>query len=140
MKLKSVFNTILNEAGLDTGRRTLGGSHLDRDQNVYSIDTVKDVVAHLNDKIDAPVKKAVYSTLGGDRNVSILVSISLDPKESWGNGIYENSRYLKFRIEQDGVIEQFLKSYKIPAKFRKTKAKSVADVISKINAYIASVK
>ena len=130
---------VLKESGLDTGRRTLGGSHLDRDQKVFNIDTVQDVITALDTKINAPVKKARYSTLGGERNVSVMFVLSLDSKDTWSNGILENSRYMQFRIEQDGVIEQFTKNYTIPLKFRKAKAKNIDDVVNKINAYLSKI-
>ena len=140
MKMTDIFKSIVAEAGLDTGYRTLGGSHRNREQTVFSFETIQDAVAKLNNKINAPVVKASYSTLGGERDASIMVAISIDPKDSWGNGIYENSRYMRFHIQPDGVIEQFRISYKIPLKFRKVRAKSLDDVIAKINAYLSKVQ
>lgn len=130
----------IREAGLDTGDRTLGGSYRNREQSVFSFETIQDAVSKLNSKINAPVAKASYSTLGGERDSSILLALSIDPKESWGNGIYENSRYMRFHIQQDGVIEQFRISHKIPLKFRKVRAKSMDDVVAKINAYLSKVQ
>lgn len=63
---------------------------------------------------------------------------SLDPKEKWINGIYQNSRYSQFSISKDGVIEQPYRFYKLP-NFRKTKVKSVKDLISKLNQYFDKV-
>jgi len=83
---------------------------------------------------------ANYFTLGREKNVSILVIISLDNKESWHNGYFENSRYLHFHINRNSIIECFAKSYKITEKFRKTKFKNFQDCINKINTYIAKVK
>lgn len=139
MKLMQILNEIVSEASVDTGNKTLGGSQLDRDQSIFTIDTVQDVVDTLKLKISAPVVKPKYSTLGGEKNVSVLLSISLDPTDSWFNGIYQNSRYSQFHIFKDGAIEQFSMSYKIPAKFRKTKVKSIDDVVKKINDYISKV-
>lgn len=139
MKLMTILNEMVSEATVDTGTKTLGGSRLDRDQSMFTIDTAQDVVDTLKSKISAPVVMPKYSTLGGDRNVSVLLSISLDPKDSWSNGIYQNSRYSQFHIFQDGVIEQFGMNYKIPVKFRKTKVKSIDDVVKKINDYISKV-
>ena len=140
MKIMPIVESIIKEAGLDTGDRTLGGSHRNREQNAFSFETIKDAVDKLNQKIDAPVVKASYSTLGVERDASILLAVSLDPKESWSNGIYENSRYMRFHIQQDGVIEQIRVSHKIPSKFRKVRAKTMDDIIAKINAYIAKVQ
>lgn len=53
--------------------------------------------------------------LGGD---AITLTISLDAQKSWPNGILENSRYAKFHIAYDGIME--LISGHGMAKFRKT--------------------
>lgn len=135
MKLKPLIKEVYSEA-LDSGKRTLGGSYLDRDQTVFNIDTVKDACQKLNSEIDAKYVNARFSTLGGERNVSILMSLSLD----FEAGIFENSLYSKFHIQQDGVIEQISKSHKIPQKFRKSKAKNLDGVISKINSYLDTIK
>lgn len=139
MKLKPILSAILSEA-IDTGSRTFGGSHLNREQTVFNIDNVKDVCDELNSKINAIYVNSKYSTLGGARNVSILMSISLDPKDEWANGIYNNSRFMKFHIHQDGVVEQFVKSYEIEERFRKFRGKDINDIINRINKYIESIK
>jgi hypothetical protein len=136
IKLRMLVESIIKEVGLDTGNKTLGGSHMDREQNIYSIDTVKDVVSQLNSQIDAPFVNAKYSAIGGERNVSIIVTVSLDPKEQWPHGILQNSRHCYFHIYQDGVVDQFSKSYKIDLKFRKIRAKDLKGVIQKINEYL----
>ena len=45
-----------------------------------------------------PYTSVYISTLGGDSNASILVTIGLDKKETWANGIFENSRYIRYHI------------------------------------------
>lgn len=53
---------------------------------------------HLAKTIDGwsfPYVRAHVSTLGGEDRASVLVTVSLDPKETWSNGILENSRYAK---------------------------------------------
>jgi hypothetical protein len=79
------------------------------------------------------------SFLGGPQRGSLLLTISLDAKESWPNGILENSRYAKFHINWDGAME--LISGHGMAKFRKTNigfeggpvvtAENIADSIKK---------
>jgi hypothetical protein len=64
------------------------------------------------------------STLGGEENASIIVKVSLDPKEQWINGIYHNSRYAMFHIGA-GKIEQFSRSK--TEKFRKCNSKSIEE-------------
>lgn len=104
---------------------------------VFDMSNVEEFVARLNSEIKAPVVKADFSTLGGRENVSIIVSVSLDPKETWTNGIFENSRYFHLHLDNSGSMEQFTRQG-IP-KMRKTRFNSFDDAIQKINSYISSV-
>ena len=72
------------------------------------------------------------STLGGEENASLIVKVSLDPKEEWINGIYHNSRYAMFHIGK-GKIEQFSRSK--TEKFRKCNANSIEVAANKIIAW-----
>ena len=72
------------------------------------------------------------STLGGEKNASLIVKVSLDPMEQWINGIYHNSRYAMFHIGA-GKIEQFSRSK--TEKFRKCNAKSIEEAANKIIAW-----
>ena len=65
---------------------------------------------------------------------SLMLTVSLDPRSSWANGILQNSRYAHFMIDEDGTIENF--SGSLP-RFRKCKAADAAAVAAKINAWIA---
>jgi len=96
--------------------------------------------AHLvKEGIHAPYVSVNISTLGGLERASILISLSLDPKEKWINGIYHNSRYLQFNLERDGELECFSGSrHSQGLKFRKTRVKSVQAAIDKINSYLAT--
>jgi hypothetical protein len=96
------------------------------------------VIQKLKDGIQAPHKNIYKSTLGGIERTSIMITLSLDPKEEWKNGILQNSRYCMFHYNVDGSLEQFSRQYNLP-KFRKTRVKSVDDAIAKINAYINTV-
>jgi hypothetical protein len=106
---------------------------------LFNIDTVKSDVEKIKENIKAPYVNAYYSSLGGEKNISVLVTVSLDEKETWANKILENSRYFKLHITNDGRLEMFTKSHKISEKFRKTKVKSVDEAINKINTFINGV-
>jgi len=86
--------------------------------------------------IKAPFVRVYVSTLGGADRPTIMLTVSLDPKDRWNNDILENSRYFKMAYYPNGTMEAFTQSYKMMSKFRKTKAKSVDDAIAKINKYI----
>jgi len=99
-----------------------------------SEDTIKNGLQRV-----VPFLNITHSTLGGNENISITIKLSLDPKEDWYNGIYQNSRYSMFMFKRNGVLEQFSMGQNIPKKFRKSRVKSVDDVISKITKYIKIV-
>lgn len=77
-----------------------------------------------------PYVYVYHSTLGGADNVSILLTVSLDPKHTWSNGILQNSRYAQIHISNNGVVEQFSGSR---LKLRKFTAKNISQIIEKIN-------
>jgi len=59
----------------------------------------------------------------------VVLRVSLDPRETWANGIFQNSRYALFSVSADTV--EWFAGYGV-ARFRKTKHKGTADVIAKI--------
>ena len=96
-------------------------------------------IEKIHSGINAPFVQPRLATLGGHENRSIITKISLDPKESWANNIYENSRNAMFSWNAKGEMTQANYGHRFPIKFRKTKAKSVDEFISKVNAWIAEV-
>jgi hypothetical protein len=96
----------------------------------------KSVIALFQNSINAPVVQTSISTLGGKDRASIMLTASLDPKKSWYNGIFQNSRYFMIMINRNGTMELFNKYYKL-GKMRKTKVTSLKSAIDKINKYIA---
>ena len=99
----------------------------------------KSVVALFQNSVKAPVVYTQISTLGGKDRASVMLKVSLDPKSSWVNNIFENSRYFMIMVNRDGTMELFHKHYKL-GKMRKVKVKSLGDAINKINKYIESQK
>ena len=107
---------------------------------IFDIDSADELINKLNKNIKAPVINAYKSTLGGANNVSVILSLSLDPKDMWQNGIFENSRYMKMHISLPNVIEMISKGFNIKTKFRKSRAKDLNGVVKKINEYIKKVE
>ncbi len=103
---------------------------------------IEDLDMHkIAETINAPHVSAKISTLGGKGRESLFFTISLDNKILWPNGIFQNSRYLIFVVNNDtNSLELVNKHYKITEKFRKTKVKSIIEAVNKINAYINSIK
>jgi hypothetical protein len=100
----------------------------------------------LQGKIKAPYVSVHTSSLGGRERLTIMVTVSWQPKDQWKQGILQNSNYAMFSFYQDGTVEQFQLSVydermmRIKAsKWRKTKVKSMDDFVSKLNTYIEKV-
>ena len=128
--------------GKDTnkeGREMQASGVFEQVGEVFNINTAKSVADHLKGTILAPVVGVQVSDLGGAKNVSILILVSLDKKEDWPNHILENSRYSRWHFYNDGTLEQFTRS-KIDMKFRKTRVKTVDEAMGKINTYLKQVK
>jgi hypothetical protein len=104
-------------------------------QTIFDITNVQQLTDLLNNGLEVPVKKAGFSTLGGKENVSVMILVAFDPKEKWPHGILENSHYARFHIDRDGTIEMF-SSGGVKNRFRKTRAKSMEDILNKINSWI----
>lgn len=103
---------------------------------IFDVTTAPEAVAAIKSGVRAPVVSAQISTLGGPEHVTIMILVCLEPRESWVNGILENSRYARFSLEKNGTMEYF--SGRTGVKFRKTRAKSIEDAVAKLNAFVAS--
>ena len=95
----------------------------------FTPEEVDSAVEKLKTGIKEPYVNVYKSTLGGNHRPSILITISIDPKDKWHNGILENSRYVKLHYSYAGIIEYISGTIK----FRKTMVKNVEDAITKIN-------
>ena len=70
-----------------------------------------------------------HHTLGGIP--SVFINVSLDSKDSWSNGIFQNSRYAQFAIHNDMKLEQISVHYQLK-KHRKCKISTLQDLVNKI--------
>ena len=97
----------------------------------------------MQSEIKAPYVEPSVSTLGGKHRPSVMLRVSLDPRNTWANGIYHNSRGAGFDIDYTGSIEQhYLTLHPEPrpwSKFRKARYKTHDEAIKKINDWIAKV-
>jgi hypothetical protein len=106
---------------------------------VFDMATVDDWVNKLQSGIKAPTVGVKYSTLGGEKDVSILIMVSMDDKKDWINNILENSHYVRLHLYNDGVLDMISGHVKPAKNFRKTRVMSVEDAIMKINRYVVEV-
>lgn len=98
---------------------------------IFDVNSVDVFMSTLHKELKFPHVYMYASKLGGPENVSILLTITMDPKSTWANNILENSRYAKIHIDKFGVTEKF-NGYKL--KLRKFTGKSASHIAEKINA------
>ena len=95
------------------------------------------MLAALKAGVKAPYVAGYVSTLGG--RPSVMLTFSLDPRESWANSILQNSRYAQMSVHYpDRKIEHF-SGWRL-GKFRKAAFKSPADAVAKLNKWIAQAR
>ena len=78
-----------------------------------------------------PYMKGQVSTLGGVNRSSIMFRVSLQSKDKWKNGIFENSPYAHISIDYNGVMEMF--SGCLQPKLRKKRIKGVNEIIAQLH-------
>ena len=86
--------------------------------------------------INAPFVQFSTIDLTGDGG-TVFISVSLDHQNTWPNNIYMNSRFLKLKADA-GKLSCIAKSGRLPT-FRKCKADSPEETVTKLNRYIAKV-
>lgn len=101
-------------------------------EKFFNIDNIEEVKQKIKENLSYPYVYIYHSTLGGKENISILLTISLDNPNTWYNQILENSAYIKLHILNYGVIELISKNRNVK-KFRKTRFKSIDNLIKKLN-------
>jgi len=99
---------------------------------LFNYENAELVLNQLREGLNYPYIHCYSSTLGGKENISILLTISEDKKETWSYNILENSRYRKIHILNNGEVENFSKRNSLK-KMRKFTGKSIEHIIDKIN-------
>ncbi len=108
---------------------------------IFDSSSVERARKQIKGQLQAPFVNVSVSNLGG--TPAIMIALSLDEKNEWTNGIFENSRYTRFMLEPEtnkSNLEQFSLHYELKPKFRKSKVKSIDAAINKINTWINKVK
>lgn len=108
------------------------------ENTVMDLSMAESLASRIKKEINAPFVNAKISTLGGKHRPSVMVSISLDPKDEWENKIFQNSDWMMFSINYDGIIDQHARSHEVK-NFRKARFKSPDEVIQKINRYLGQL-
>lgn len=87
-----------------------------------------------------PYAKVTLSTLGGAEYASIMIRLSLDARETWSNGIFENSRYMLIMIDTKDLRLEHFSGYGCGKFMRKGNNKTLEQAIGKILAYVEKAK
>ena len=98
---------------------------------LFDVKSAPGVRTKLMKALEFPYVRVQISTLCGDMNVLMHVTISKDPKNKWVHGILHNSRYAMISIENNGVVRQFAGQN---LKMRGFTAKDINHMIKRINA------
>lgn len=86
-----------------------------------------------------PYARVTLSTLGGADYATIMVTLSLDARETWSNGIFENSRYMHISIDTKELRLEHFSGYGCGS-MRSGKNKTLEQAIGKILAHVEKVK
>jgi hypothetical protein len=97
---------------------------------IYTFENADEFRNKLVTLLKFPFVSCSISTLGGRENVSCIVTISKDKRETWYNGYIENSVYARLHVFQDGTVKQFSGH---GLKLRQFTGKSVLHMAKKIN-------
>lgn len=93
-------------------------------------------LAELLRKLPVPCLRVFLSTLGGEANVSVMLTVSLDSKETWAYGILENSRFARLSLNYpERSIDLFSGDHRVN-RFRKTRFKTPQDAVAKIEKWL----
>ena len=95
-----------------------------------NLSTLKDLISQIPEIKHSSVK---WMNLSGIP--SVFINVSLDDKNSWVNGIFQNSRFAQFAIHDDMKIEQIAGR----GKSRKTAVKSFESITNQLTKWSSSL-
>ena len=75
---------------------------------MFTYETAHDVGKSIREAIAAvgvPHCEYHLSIIGGRHRPTLFFRVSLDPRESWTNGIVQNSRFVHFSVDHDGRVD-----------------------------------
>lgn len=75
------------------------------------------------------------STLGGEYRASLSINPSLDARDDWRGGIFNNSRHILLSVEASGDVSCLTKCYTLP-KFRGGKSKDHAHMVARVRKWV----
>ena len=101
---------------------------------------MEEVLSDIKMNLKVPFVHGYITTFGDVNRPSLMLTISLDKKSTWGNGYLENSKYGKFHIENNGIMTMISGDYNLKPWMRKTRYKNKNEIVTKLNKYISKVK
>ncbi len=107
---------------------------------VFDSKSVDVWVKKLKDGLKMPYVEVSKSELGGVDNVSIMIKMSFDKREDWGNKIYQNSKFLIMHLYNNGRLELVASGIKKDVlKYRVMVVKDVDDCLKKMMDWLLTV-
>lgn len=100
----------------------------------FTTDTAAEVKAQILEGVNAFFKSGSISTLGGEP--TLFLSFSLDNKDDWSHGIFENSRFLRIGYYPNGELVLVCQCHRFTKRFRKSNNNDVGKVIAKVNKFL----
>jgi hypothetical protein len=85
-----------------------------------------------------PFVSTSIGTLGGKEQPSVTLRVSLDPKNKWANGIFQNSRHGLFMLSWPERSIEYFSGHGLP-KFRKAKFKTPQEAVRKLTEHLSGL-
>jgi len=101
---------VIRPVGLKKNAKTLGScanylylySIIKLKYRMETIEIMNNLKETTNELVsEFPFSKIYISTLGGEVNASLMVTVGLDKREDWSHGIFENSRFVRYHIDRN---------------------------------------
>lgn len=102
---------------------------------LFNIQNAQEKAEYLKSAITTPFVECSYMQGADEDRVSLMLTISIEPKNQWNGGALENSKYAKIHISKTGEVEKF--SGNLP-RFKKRTCFSVEEIATIINLYATS--
>jgi len=110
------------------------------DSAAFDKDDIEEWASEIKKGLNAPYSRTSTATYPGSEyrraQGIIIVRLSLDERETWENGIFENSRWAQIGLSNKGTMEMPYHGLGKGKGMRKAKFKSADDAVRKINTWI----
>lgn len=136
----------------ESSAQVMGLKKEDVATGLFDKNSAQDFTAYLkNELINRYPDMYVKFTRAPLGDNSVVLYASLEPKETWSNGIFENSDYFIMEIYTDGTMEKTLTSFyqkgkrfgkdsRVKVSFPRQKAVNREDIVKRLFKFIDNAK